>query len=565
MLVPSLAVPLVLLLFTSLRFGIVSDKRAFALGAILLACLAALATWRLLPSIKKQAVKDCAGIYAAAGGLFIAIAMTYLFEDASLTVALTVLVVGIAVVWQQVAFRALWIFTLGIATVVLIRLTFNPFIFEYARTDLFGEHWVLFGFGLSALAFYQAAQFFRKSADDELVTALECGALVFAVLLVTYEVRILIEGSINVLNYGFLEQSVQSISWMTSSYGLMLRNAKTPRFFTRWGGRVLLCLASLQILLLQVLVSNPALTGERLKGFFPADSLFLAYLVPAVLLWFIVPKLAAIKFDKFAGYFTGFAAGLVFIYVTLETRHLFQGPYLSASHETNLELYITTLVWFALAGALLYFTLFNSKEMLVRAAIVIASLALFMVVAGHIGIFNPVLTGLPVPGVLIFNVLFLGFAVPAIALAIAARWSPGTSVEGYRDYLGIAAYGIGLVYVTLEVRRFFQGKFLDAGVVGDAEYYGYSLIWLIYALAALGAGMWLKRSMIRHVALAVLVLVVLKVFLSDMSGLGGLYRVASFMGLGLSLVGIGYLYQRYVFPVSAKDAEAETGQPGQKL
>jgi len=40
------------------------------------------------------------------------------------------------------------------------------------------------------------------------------------------------------------------------------------------------------------------------------------------------------------------------------------------------------------------------------------------------------------------------------------------------------------------------------------------------------------------------------VFLSDMSDLEGMYRVASFLGLGLSLVGTGWLYQRLLRPPS---------------
>ena len=34
----------------------------------------------------------------------------------------------------------------------------------------------------------------------------------------------------------------------------------------------------------------------------------------------------------------------------------------------------------------------------------------------------------------------------------------------------------------------------------------------------------------------------------DMGDLAGLWRVASFLGLGLSLVAIGFVYQRFVFP-----------------
>ena len=35
-------------------------------------------------------------------------------------------------------------------------------------------------------------------------------------------------------------------------------------------------------------------------------------------------------------------------------------------------------------------------------------------------------------------------------------------------------------------------------------------------------------------------------------GLTGLYRVASFLLLGLSLIGIGWLYQRFVFPLDRR-------------
>ena len=39
----------------------------------------------------------------------------------------------------------------------------------------------------------------------------------------------------------------------------------------------------------------------------------------------------------------------------------------------------------------------------------------------------------------------------------------------------------------------------------------------------------------------------LKIFLFDMSGLEGLMRALSFIGLGLVLIGIGLLYQKLVF------------------
>ena len=44
-----------------------------------------------------------------------------------------------------------------------------------------------------------------------------------------------------------------------------------------------------------------------------------------------------------------------------------------------------------------------------------------------------------------------------------------------------------------------------------------------------------------------MVLTVAKVFLYDAAALEGLLRVASFFGLGLSLMGLSWFYMRYVF------------------
>ena len=42
-----------------------------------------------------------------------------------------------------------------------------------------------------------------------------------------------------------------------------------------------------------------------------------------------------------------------------------------------------------------------------------------------------------------------------------------------------------------------------------------------------------------------LALVIAKIFIVDMADLVGLMRVASFLGLGLSLLGLAFLHQRF--------------------
>ena len=63
-------------------------------------------------------------------------------------------------------------------------------------------------------------------------------------------------------------------------------------------------------------------------------------------------------------------------------------------------------------------------------------------------------------------------------------------------------------------------------------------------VALLAAGLRFNRQVLRLASAALVVLTVLKVFLFDMAELEGVMRAASFMGLGLCLIGIGLFYQR---------------------
>jgi uncharacterized membrane protein len=116
---------------------------------------------------------------------------------------------------------------------------------------------------------------------------------------------------------------------------------------------------------------------------------------------------------------------------------------------------------------------------------------------------------------------------------------------------GVASLVLLFAYVTMEVRHWFQGGTLQWSYISDAESYAVSAAWLVLALVLLAAGIIGVSRQLRYASLAVLLLAVAKVFLGDMAELTDLYRVAAFLGLGLSLVGIGYIYQRFVFAETA--------------
>ena len=103
-------------------------------------------------------------------------------------------------------------------------------------------------------------------------------------------------------------------------------------------------------------------------------------------------------------------------------------------------------------------------------------------------------------------------------------------------------------WVTLEVRHAFQpaAMALWRAEPGEAELYAYSGAWLLLAGSLLALGIRAKVPALRIAALAVMAAAIAKAFLVDMSGLVGLWRVLSFLGLGLALIALGWVYRRFV-------------------
>jgi uncharacterized membrane protein len=111
------------------------------------------------------------------------------------------------------------------------------------------------------------------------------------------------------------------------------------------------------------------------------------------------------------------------------------------------------------------------------------------------------------------------------------------------------------------VRTLFQGQVLTAHVMSDAEDYTYSAVWLAFGVVLLLAGIVLKSQPARLASAAVVLLTIAKVFLHDLAGVQGIFRALSFIGLGLVLMGIGWLYQRLLFPPQPKIRTAPTEAP----
>ncbi|GEM_PF-4684923 len=101
---------------------------------------------------------------------------------------------------------------------------------------------------------------------------------------------------------------------------------------------------------------------------------------------------------------------------------------------------------------------------------------------------------------------------------------------------------IGLWLGSLEIDRFFNPEFSSLANAAMARQTGLSIYWGLYGIALVGIGFRWRLAPSRYAGLALLAITLVKVVIVDMSDVQYIYRVASFMCVGLLFVltSIGY-------------------------
>ena len=266
---------------------------------------------------------------------------------------------------------------------------------------------------------------------------------------------------------------------------------------------------------------------------------------PAILFLLASRILRRTDFPRASAGLEGMSLGLLISLVSLELRVLITGG-ITYEDPRFLEMSAHILAWAGAAYGLMHGQrLFSSAVSRWGARLLLLASAIGAVLLS-LWWLNPVVTGEPVPGSLWFNALLLAYLAPALLTLLIMRRLPVIGWESVRPMGGLLALVLFFAYITLQTKRYFQGMIMEPWSQSLAETYAYSAVWLGFALFLFVAGIRLRNQPVRLAGLAVLALVVLKVFVGDMSNLEGLYRIASFVGLGLCLVGIGWLYQHFV-------------------
>jgi uncharacterized membrane protein len=231
----------------------------------------------------------------------------------------------------------------------------------------------------------------------------------------------------------------------------------------------------------------------------------------------------------------------------LEIRHFISGGDIYASTSSLAELALQVSVGLGMTIGLERLRLVTNSVVHDVGALMLAALTLAAIVLGPGLGENPMVTGEPVGGPFV-NLILLGYGLPAVLAATLALMAREVRPRPYSITAAVTAVALALGYLSLEVRTLFHGEVLSQGATSNAEQYTYSAVWLFFGVALLAVGVWLRSQAVRFASAAVVFLTVLKVFLVDMHDLTGIFQGLSFIGLGIVLLGIGWLYQRLLFP-----------------
>lgn len=354
--------------------------------------------------------------------------------------------------------------------------------------------------------------------------------------------RTVAEALLALFAYGAAAQVVPSdlLCWL-AALGAIAACARFPRLLGVWA--MLLAISAFWALhpLLQWLASGMlALLGDpMLLGDLPDIRQTLLHLLPlAVAAGFVAWQLRSN--GKVATALGGIAALVVLVVAHVSYKNVFSVADLSGFARFGIA---DRTVWEGIliaTGALLIWRGPAEQMRMVGIALAASSVAHFTWFTGILH--NPLWAEQYVGSWRLLNWLLPSYAIAAIGLIALQR-----HYAHHRQV--VPACDAGLMVLTAffalsQLRQAFSGSLLMAAPMSQTEDLLRSLLGIVLAIAFLGWGSRSAKRAWRIGSLVLMLLAVCKVFLIDAAGLEGLTRIASFMALGFSLIGIGWFYSR---------------------
>ena len=310
------------------------------------------------------------------------------------------------------------------------------------------------------------------------------------------------------------------------------------------------CVAALGVAVAARLAWDPRIVGAALGRTLIFNWLLVGYGVPALAFGFAarVMRRADGAEDTPIRIAQALSILLGGFLIFFEIRHALHDGDIYARSASFVEQGLLAFCGFGFGAALLRLDRAQRSPVFRIASLAAGVGSMILAVLG-LGLFtNPLFSGQRVAGGALFDTLLLGYALPAVAAFALARLSIGLRPAPYITAARVVTIALVFAWLTLETRHLFQGETLTAFKgVSQTEWYAYSAVWLAFGLLLLAYGLWRGSREARLASALFVFLTVVKVFVFDLAGLTGLLRPLSFIGLGLVLLGIGFVYQKLVF------------------
>ena len=214
----------------------------------------------------------------------------------------------------------------------------------------------------------------------------------------------------------------------------------------------------------------------------------------------------------------------------------------------GLEGHAITIAWLAESAALLWLGSRTQSE----------GLDWFALAALALGVARLLLWDDFQPARLLFNSRMASYlaAVAALGFAAFATAKKEGGILRKVSPVALAALNVlALTALTLEVADYYHRE-ITAGNIGlqeiasrrrgllTARDFTYSALWMAYGAMLMTIGFWRASAFVRWLALGLIAATTVKVFVYDTSELDRIYRILSFVALGVVLLAISFAYQR---------------------
>lgn len=242
-------------------------------------------------------------------------------------------------------------------------------------------------------------------------------------------------------------------------------------------------------------------------------------------------------------WYTGVFIHVLALLITTETSYLLVGDYPDFTHLAYKEAILLSLNWLVLSGVYLWRSqLTSSMTQVYKTGGMLLLIGAGLIHLDITLINNPFIENHYV-GAGVVNWLFLQWLVPAGVLCLFIKFKLLESQ--YHQVLYSIIAMLTILFINGEIRSLYNdGYIFWTTPLKQAELYSYSIVWLVISTITIFSAQYFANNHLNHAGFIGLALVTLKAFAVDMSHLEGLLRSLSFIGLGLCLVGIGWLFQK---------------------